>query len=347
MGIILSLGLVAGLVGLAWVLEAVASQTGATALYQLLGVWIPYVAAATFILGFLWRILEWARVPVPFRIPTTSGQQKSLPWIKQSKLDNPSSTLGVIGRMLLEVLLFRSLFKNTKADVKEGPRLIYGSAKWLWMAGLAFHWSFLIIFVRHFRLFVDPPPAFVGWLEWGDGFLQMTLPTFYITDAVILIAVTYLFLRRFFIPQVKYISLANDYFPLFLILGIAVTGILMRYILKVDIVSVKALVHGIFSFNAAVPEELTTGRAYMFFIHLMLVCALLVYFPFSKLMHMGGVFMSPTRNMINNSRTKLHVNPWNDPNIKPHSYEEYEEEFHKAMEMVGLPLEKEYKEEEK
>jgi hypothetical protein len=76
------------------------------------------------------------------------------------------------------------------------------------------------------------------------------------------------------------------------------------------------------------------------------VSSLLAYFPFSKLMHMGGVFMSPTRNLSNNSRQKRHINPWN-PDIKFHTYEEYEEDFWKVMQTVDLPLDKEYKEEEK
>jgi nitrate reductase gamma subunit len=32
------------------------------------------------------------------------------------------------------------------------------------------------------------------------------------------------------------------------------------------------------------------------------VSVLLAYFPFSKLMHLGGVFLSPTRNMTGNTR---------------------------------------------
>ncbi|MDP2278774.1 MAG: menaquinol oxidoreductase, partial [Nitrospirota bacterium] len=74
----------------------------------LFGVVIPYIAIAIFILGFIYRVLKWGSSPVPFRIPTTCGQQKSLPWIKQSRIENPSSISGVIIRMALEVLLFRS-----------------------------------------------------------------------------------------------------------------------------------------------------------------------------------------------------------------------------------------------
>jgi len=79
---------------------------------------IPYIAITLFIVGSIVRIVRWARSPVPFRIPTTGGQQKSLSFIKQNRLDNPSSYLGVLGRMALEVLFFRSLFRNTKAELK-------------------------------------------------------------------------------------------------------------------------------------------------------------------------------------------------------------------------------------
>jgi len=50
----------------------------------LFGVVIPYAAIATFIIGFIYRVVKWGRSPVPFSIPTTAGQQKSLPWIKQN-----------------------------------------------------------------------------------------------------------------------------------------------------------------------------------------------------------------------------------------------------------------------
>ena len=71
-----------------------------------------------------------------------------------------------------------------------------------------------------------------------------------------------------------------------------------------------------------------------------LVMVLLVYLFFSKLMHMGGVFMSPTRNMANTNREIRHINPWN-PTVKLHSYEEYEDEFRAKMKAAGIPVDKE------
>ena len=78
-----------------------------------------------------------------------------------------------------------------------------------------------------------------------------------------------------------------------------------------------------------------------FYAHITLVCALFAYFPFSKLMHMGGVFLSPTRVLPNMSRRAMWVNPWNDPSIKPHSYEDYENDYREKMIEAGLPVEKE------
>jgi len=304
-------------------------------LSQFFGVVVPYIAIFMFLGGFTYRILSWARVPVPFRIPTTAGQQQSLSWIKQNKLDNPSTTAGVIGRMALEVLLFRSLFRNTKTEIQEG-KITYQWEKWLWLAGLAFHYSFFVIFVRHLRFFLNPVPGFVYALDGADGFLQVGLPGVYISDLVFLAAVTYLFVRRVVIPQVRYISLPADYFPLFLLMAVGLSGVLMRYFTKVDVVKVKELAMGIVTFHPVVP----TGIGVLFYIHFFLICTLFAYFPFSKLMHLGGVFLSPTRNLPNDSRMERHINPWNYP-VKVHTYAEYEDHFREKMIEAGLPVEKE------
>jgi nitrate reductase gamma subunit len=309
---------------------------GAAKAHLLFGVIIPYLALATFIAGVMYRVLKWARAPVPFHIPTTCGQQKSLPWINANNIESPYNTLGVVGRMALEVLLFRSLFRNTKVKLYNGPKIVYGGEKWLWLAGMAFHWSLLFILLRHLRFFIEPMPSFLNLLQNVDGFFQLAVPTVYMTDMVILAAVSYLFVRRIVIPQMRYISLPNDYFPLLLLLGIAITGVLTRHFYKVDIFRVKELALGLVILRPSVPE----GIGLSFYVHLFLVSVLLSYFPFSKLMHMGGVFLSPTRNLMNDSRMRRHVNPLNYP-VKLHTYEEWEDDFRDRMKHAGIPLDKE------
>jgi nitrate reductase gamma subunit len=299
------------------------------------GVIIPYAAVFIFLVGLAYRVLRWARVPVPFRITATCGQQKSLPWIKANRIDNPSTALGAVARMGLEILLFRSLFRNTKAELHRGPKLVFGESKFLWLGALAFHWSFLIVFLRHLRFFMDPVPGWVLSAQNLDGFFQIGTPDLYLTDVIIVAAVVYLLLRRVLDTRIRYISLFTDYFALFLLLGLTLSGILMRYFIKTDVMEVKRLALGIVTFHPVVPE----GVGAVFFMHFFLLSMLLAYFPFSKLMHMGGVFLSPTRNLANNNRMKRHINPWNYP-VKVHSYEEWEEEFRDKIKGSGLPLEK-------
>lgn len=311
----------------------------------LFGIIIPYVAVAAFLAGVVYRVMGWARSAVPFRIPSTCGQQKSLPWIKPSKFDNPFTPGAVVVRMILEVCCFRSLFRNTRNSIQEGSKLAFQLEIWLWLAALAFHYAFLTVIVRHLRLFTEPVPALIKLIENVDSFfrfeiltdvLRIGVPGLYMSGLVLLAAVTFLFIRRIAIPQVKYISLPADYFPLFLIFGIAFTGILMRYFSKVNIRAAKELTLGLVSFHPTIPE----GIGAVFYVHLFFVCILLIYFPFSKLMHVGGVFLSPTRNLPCNTRAVRHVNPWNYP-VEVHTYEEYEEEFREKMIEAGLPVEKE------
>jgi len=297
---------------------------------------VPTTAIIIFLAGFVYKIFQWTRSPVPFRIPTTGGQQQSLDWIKQNKWDNPSTGAQTFIRMLLEVFTFRSLFRNTKVDLnKETGVLGYSSSKWLWMFAILFHYGFFIVAVRHMRLFTEPVPIIFEWLEFGDGILQLGVPRLYLSDLLLVTGISLLLIRRLWDSRVRYISLFTDYFPLLLILGVALSGIYMRYFAKVDVVAIKAVTMGMVTFSYAnLPFE-QIGAS--FYVHVFLVSSLLAYFPFSKLMHLGGVFLSPTRNMPNDTRIKHHENPWN-PDIKPHSYEAYEKDFGPAMHEAGLPV---------
>jgi nitrate reductase gamma subunit len=302
----------------------------------IVGVLTAYLALAVFLGGLAYRVLSWANVPVPFRIPTTCGQEKSLPWIKQAKLDNPSGTLGVLGRMTLEVLFFRSLLRNTKSELRGGGKVAYVTSLGLWAGAMAFHWSMLVILLRHLRLALDPAPGFVSFIEQVDGFLEVGVPVFYVTTVLFLLALVYLLVRRLLQPQARYISLFDDYFALLLLLGIGLSGFWLRHIAKTDVVGIKEMVVGLASFQPVIPPAISP----LFFGHLFLVSMLVAYFPFSKLVHMPGVFLSPTRNLANNNRRVRHVNPWDYP-VKTHSYEEYEDEWREKMKAAGVPVDKE------
>ena len=300
------------------------------------GVMLPYMALVMFFGGLTYRVVSWASSAVPFRIPTTCGQQKSLTWIKNDWLENPPDTLSVIGRMACEVLFFRSLLRNTKTELVDGRRLVYTTDLALWAGAMAMHWTFLVILFRHLRLMTNPVPFCVTFLEQLDGFLEIGLPVVFVSSVVFVAAVAYLLVRRLVSPQLRYISLVADYFPLFLLLGIGISGFWLRHLSKTDIVGVKELALGLVTFSPVVPD----GISPLFFGHLFLVSVLLAYFPLSKLSHMAGVFLSPTRNLANSNRRVRHVNPWDYP-VKVHPYAEYEDELREKMKGAGLPVEKE------
>jgi nitrate reductase gamma subunit len=320
-----------------------AAWAGAQAGFNLLlGVVLPYSAVLVFIAGLVRRMVYWAKSPVPFNIPVTGGQGESLDFIKQAKTDCPSGASGVWARMFLEIALFRSLFRNTSAGIYEdspltkGPRAIYHSSKWLWVFALLFHYSLLLVFLRHFRFFMEPTPSCIRLLESLDGIMELGSPRFFLSASLMLAALFFLLGRRFFNEKLRYISLPGDYFPLLLLVGIAGTGICLRYFDKTDTAAIKVFIMSLTHFAPVSPQ----GLSPLFFTHLALVCALLFYFPFSKLTHMVGIFFSPTRNTPNNSRRARHINPWNPPE-QYFTYAEYEDLYRKAMAEAGLPLETE------
>ncbi|MBI4320289.1 MAG: sulfate reduction electron transfer complex DsrMKJOP subunit DsrM [Chloroflexi bacterium] len=308
---------------------------GELGLRYLFGVIIPYAAFAIFVVGLAYRIVRWARTPVPFNIPTTAGQQKSLPWIKASNVESPNSTLGVIARMALEILFFRSLLRQVKGELR-GGELVYEGRPYLWVGGLLFHWAMLFIVVRHLLVFLRTPPDWVTSAYIVDAFLRRVIPTaLQISTVIVLVAVAYLFLRRVVSPQLRYISLPSDYFAVLLFVAIFVTGALMQQVFVVPFTPVRSLLAGLITLSPRVPEIHP-----FFFVHFFLFNVLLAYFPFSKLMHAPGVFFSPTRNMRNDSRARRYINPWNYP-VKVATYEDYENRFRKELKVAGLPLESE------
>jgi nitrate reductase gamma subunit len=293
---------------------------------------VPYAALLTLLLGVCYRVGLWAASPVPFRIPTTCGQQRSLPWIRSAPLDNPATGAGAVGRVALEVLLFRSLLHNSRTRVHAG-RYATAQSRVLWLGALAFHWALLVVVLRHLRFVLEPVPTWVVWLGSIDGMLQIGAPPLLLSELLLGVALGYLLLRRWWNPLLRYLSLFTDYFALLLLLAIAASGALLRHGARADVVAAKQFALGLATFHPALPAAASP----LFLAHLLLVCALAVYLPFSKLMHFGGALLSPTRNLANNSRRRRHVNPWNRP-VPVHSYAEWQHEFADKLKAAGIPL---------
>ncbi|MGA3015987.1 MAG: sulfate reduction electron transfer complex DsrMKJOP subunit DsrM [Bryobacteraceae bacterium] len=278
---------------------------------------IAYLGFAVFVAGMVWRVVAWARVPVPFAIALTCGQQKSLPGIRAAWLENPWTRAGAACRMALEVVAFRSLLRNSRAQLLPGPRFVYRGDRSLWVGALLFHGCLLWVLAGHLRFFLEPAP-----FGKANGFV----------DAGLLAGLAFLFLRRVLDPRLRYLTLAADYLPLALLATVAVSGLLMQ----TDVAAVKRFSLGLVAFHPVAPA----GLGALFYIHVCAASALAASIPFTKLDHMAGVFFSPTRNLPNDSRARRHINPWLGP-ARVHTYAEWEDEFRDRMRAAGLPLERE------
>ncbi len=229
---------------------------------------LAYVAAAIFVFGFLNKVLQYYKTPSPLKIATTPA---------------PKTSMGVVMRLIPEVLFFRSLLKGGTAE------------KILWLGGWVFHVSFLLIVLRHLRFFTYPVPGFVMSFQQIGIWAGLVFP----------IALLILIVRRFTNDRFATISLFADYFILLLITLIGLTGLLLKFYVRTNLVDIKAFMLGLLTFSPTAMPDST-----LFLIHFTLVLILLVYFPFSKLMHAWGVLVSPARAQVDNPREVRHVTPW-------------------------------------
>ena len=224
-----------------------------------------YFATLLLVVGLLYRINTYARTPAPLKIPTTPA---------------PTTTSGVVFRMTREVLFFESLFKANL---------------WIWAMGWLFHASLALVTLRHLRYFTEPVWGWVAFMQPFGIYAGITM----------LLGLCGLWVRRLFVERIRYISTPSDHLMLVLLIGIAASGLLMKFAAHTDVIAVKGYFLGLMSFNIqGLPADL------VLFVHLFLVVSLLVVFPFSKLLHAPGVFFSPTRNQKDNPREQRHLSAW-------------------------------------
>jgi len=224
-----------------------------------------YFATLLFVVGMLYRIGTYARTPAPLKIPTTPA---------------PTTTGGVVFRMTREVVFFESLFKSNL---------------WIWGLGMMFHASLALVIMRHLRYFTEPVWGWVALIQPFGMYAGITM----------LLGLGGLWGRRLFVERIRYISTPSDHLMLLLLMGIAASGLMMKFVMHTDVIAVKGYFLGLMHLNVqALPADL------LLFVHLSLVAALLIVFPFSKLLHAPGVFFSPTRNQTDNPREQRHLSAW-------------------------------------
>lgn len=192
----------------------------------------------------------------------------------------PRTRTGVVLLMTREVFFFESLFKANL---------------WTWLFSALFHAGLALVLLRHLRYFIDPVWSWVVFIQpFGmyAGFMMVA-------------GLMGLWARRFLVDRIRYISTPSDHLMLALLVGIGVSGLAMKFALHTDVIAVKSFFMGLMGFTInPLPSDP------LIYIHLGLVALLAIIFPFSKLLHAPGIFFSPTRNQVENSRDKRHLSAW-------------------------------------
>ncbi len=106
-----------------------------------------------------------------------------------------------------------------------------------------------------------------------------------------------LWARRLVVERIRYISGPSDHLMLALLVAIGLSGLNLRFLNRTDVVDVKEFFLGLMYFDW---RPLPADPALL--LHLSLVLALMVVFPFSKLLHAPGVFFSPSRMQADDTR---------------------------------------------
>ena len=221
---------------------------------------LPYLAVLIFVVGMVYKIRRWAKTPMPGAITLFPA---------------PEPGAGLFWGVIKESFLFPGLFRGDKP---------FWSMAWL------FHASLALIIIGHLRVFTGLIDSML--MSWGmtaEGINRMSAVSGGAAGIIIMATVILLILRRLSIKRVREISQPSDYIALILILAILITGNLMRFGAHFDLTQTHLFFSGLLAFS-------TTGLAVpqnnMFQIHFLLVQLLVMYIPFSKILHFGGIFFA-------------------------------------------------------
>ena len=215
---------------------------------------LPYLITVVFLAGMIYRFASWFRTPQP-------GKMTLFP-----------APTAMAGSVVAEALFFPSLFKGDRV---------------LWVFSWVFHATLGLVVLGHVRVFtalidralmaLGMGPEAIGAMSAGVGGAA---------GIVLLGTGGLLLVRRLALRRVRQISGAPDFFALLLLIGIIATGDLMRFGAHFDLAQTRVWAWSLLTFAPEIPEDGT------FLIHALLAMLLIMYIPFSKILHFGGIFFT-------------------------------------------------------
>lgn len=222
-----------------------------------IGMVMPFVTLLVFAGGISYKLFRWTKAAQGRMTLFPASSRWSDKWKKIGK----------------ELLIFQNLFEGNKS---------------LWFGTWIFHLSLALIIIGHARAvssFADLPLKALGMGERDLNTMSALLGGG--AGIVILLMGIYLLVRRFAVIRVREISDGEDYFTLLLILAIIISGDIMRFVTHFDLTQSRQYFAALFTFSpATVPSDPA------FLVHAFLGQVLILYIPFSKFLHIPGVFYS-------------------------------------------------------
>ncbi|MCX7781106.1 MAG: respiratory nitrate reductase subunit gamma [Negativicutes bacterium] len=218
----------------------------------------PYIAMGVFLAGLAWRVLTWLKAPVPFQL---------------TMFPAPASAVERVTAVGKQLCLFTPLYKGDRT---------------LWFWAWIMHVSLALVIVGHIVgiYFLTQQFTLIGLSPKASTLLSESLGT--VAGIMLLLSLLALFYRRTAIAEVKRLSDPADYFDLLLILAVVITGMHMRLpTVHVDLPVIRTYLGGLLTLQPVpIPEN------WLFISHFLLVNILMIYFPFSKLVHLLGSVVS-------------------------------------------------------
>jgi nitrate reductase gamma subunit len=219
------------------------------------GVILPPVTVLILLGGLAYRIQEWRKLAMP----------------KMTLYPAPQPGGDTFWSVLKSTFFSPGLFKADRL---------------LWAGAWVFHAALALILIGHVRVGMDFPAI---WAAAGINADTMSATVGTTAGVIILVTTVFLTYRRFAFSRVQEISQAGDYFALFLLLAVILSGNAMRFQGHFDLNLTREYFAGLTRFQAPIPP--LNG---WFLAHFLLGQILFLYLPFSKLLHLGGIFFTQT-----------------------------------------------------
>lgn len=223
---------------------------------------LPYISVSVLTIGLLYRLGRWASGRIVHNITLTPA---------------PTTQAGAMVDIATEAILFKSLYKADKS---------------LWSGSWIMHMSLFAILGGHVMGIglLGLQFYYIGLTgEATSEYLSNLLGTS--MGVVVLLGLLYLLYRRMSINEVKMVSAPSDYLHLLMLIAIVTAGNIMRFVPEwgIHYEPVRDYVAHLLTFSAITPDMEVMHKP-VFVVHLLLVQILFMYLPFSKLLHIPGMF---------------------------------------------------------